>query len=95
MFALILHSDPTPITIGSNSGWLMFAGRIIRPIAISSRMNSGVTFSTCATYAISSVMIPLRAKCRVDDGLGLCPACQRAASARRFAIHSARGAGTV
>ena len=91
MLALILHSDPTPIAIGSNSGWLMLAGMIMRPAAISSRTNSGASFSTCATYAISSVIVPLRAKCIWL--MLLSPL--RAASARRFAIHSARGAGTV
>ena len=31
MLALILQSEATPIAIGSSSGWLMFAGMIMRP----------------------------------------------------------------
>ena len=61
-----------PITIGSLSGWFMFAAMMARPAAISLRTNSGVTyesmpnslllrFSLMATYSISGVMIPLRA----------------------------------
>jgi hypothetical protein len=63
MLALILHRLSTPIAIGSSSGWLMFAGMIIVPLAISDRTSSGETFSLCATKAISSVTMPLRAKC--------------------------------
>ena len=50
MLALILHSDATPIAIGSSSGWLMFAGMIMRPRATSSRTSSAVIFSRRAIY---------------------------------------------
>ena len=49
MFALILHKDSTPMAMGSSSGWLMFAGIIIVPLAISERTSSGESFSLCAT----------------------------------------------
>jgi hypothetical protein len=42
MLALIFTRKLRPIAIGSSSGWLMLAGRIARPRAISSRTNSGV-----------------------------------------------------
>ena len=42
MLALILTRKFRPIAIGSSSGWLMLAGMIARPRAISSRTNSGV-----------------------------------------------------
>ncbi len=42
MFVLILTRKFRPITIGSSSAWLMFAGMIARPRATSSRTNSGV-----------------------------------------------------
>ena len=61
MFALIFTRKFRPMIIGSDSGWLMFAGRIARPRAISSRTNSGVTFSRIATNCISGVMMPRRA----------------------------------
>ena len=41
MLALILQSDSTPMAIGSSSGWLMFAGMIIVPLATSERTSSG------------------------------------------------------
>ena len=47
MLELILHSEAMPIAMGSSSGWLMFAGMIMRPRATSSRTSSGVIFS-CA-----------------------------------------------
>ena len=61
MLALILHSEATPIAMGSSSGWLMLAGMIMRPRATSSRTSSGVIFSLCAMNDISSVMTPWRA----------------------------------
>ena len=42
MFVLIFTRKLRPITIGSSSGWLMFAGMIARPRATSARTNSGV-----------------------------------------------------
>ena len=42
MFALIFTRKLRPMIIGSGSGWLMFAGMMARPRAISSRTNSGV-----------------------------------------------------
>src|SRR3954451_7247747 len=45
MLALILTRKLRPIAIGSDSGWLMLLGMIARPRAISSRTNSGVTWS--------------------------------------------------
>jgi hypothetical protein len=47
--------------IGSDSGWLMFAGMIARPRATSSRTSSGVTPSRMAMYSISGVISPRRA----------------------------------
>ena len=52
-----------PMPIGSRFGCLTFAGMISRPRAISLRTSSGSTFSRVATYAISSVTMPFRAKC--------------------------------
>src|ERR1700723_1897820 len=40
--ALIFTRKFRPIIIGSDSGWLMFAGMMARPAAISERTNSGV-----------------------------------------------------
>src|SRR5436305_7665574 len=68
----------------------MLAGRIMRPRATSSRTNSGLSFSRRATYSISSVTIPWRAKCISETFVS--PV--RDDSVRRFAIHSARGWGT-
>ena len=42
MLALILTRKLRPMIIGSLSGWLMLAGMMARPRAISSRTNSGV-----------------------------------------------------
>src|SRR5271156_787833 len=42
MLALILTRKFRPIIIGSDSGWLMFAGIMARPAAISDRTNSAV-----------------------------------------------------
>ena len=42
MLALIFTRKLRPMIIGSDSGWLMFAGMIARPRATSSRTNSGV-----------------------------------------------------
>src|SRR5271170_7358818 len=87
ILALILHLVATPIPIGSSSGWLMLAGMISRPAAISSRISATGSFSRSATKAISSVTWPRRAKCICD--MLLSPV--RAASSFRFTIHSARG----
>jgi len=43
IFALIFTRKFRPMIIGSDSGWLMFAGMIARPAATSARTNSGVT----------------------------------------------------
>ncbi len=61
MFALILQVAPTPMAMGSSSGWATLAGMIIRPRAISLRTNSGSSRSRPATCAISSVTTPFRA----------------------------------
>src|SRR4051794_21751977 len=45
ILALILTRKLRPMIIGSISGWLMLAGMMARPRAISSRTNSGVTWS--------------------------------------------------
>src|SRR3977135_3245589 len=58
MLELILQSDSTPMHIGSSSGWLMFAGIIIRPRATSSRTSSGEIFSRRATDSLSSGNAP-------------------------------------
>jgi hypothetical protein len=42
MLALILTLKFLPIIIASSSRWLILAGMIARPAAISSRTNSGV-----------------------------------------------------
>ncbi|MNJ72106.1 hypothetical protein D3C77_687220 [compost metagenome] len=42
MLALILTLKLRPMAMGSISGWLMLAGMMARPRAISSRTNSGV-----------------------------------------------------
>src|SRR2546423_8442591 len=42
MLALILTRKLRPMIIGSDSGWLMFAGMMARPRATSERTNSGV-----------------------------------------------------
>ena len=61
MFALIFTRKFRPMIIGSISGWLMFAGRMARPRAISLRTNSASSPSRSATNAISGVISPLRA----------------------------------
>ncbi len=60
-FNTLAESDSTPMHIGSSSGWLMFAGIIMRPRATSSRTSSGEIFSRRAIYSISSVTTPRRA----------------------------------
>src|ERR1051325_5179827 len=45
MLALTLTRKLRPMTIGSDSGWLTFAGMMARPRATSQRTNSGVTNS--------------------------------------------------
>ncbi len=45
MLALIFTRKFRPMIIGSLSGWLTLAGMMARPRAISSRTNSGVTWS--------------------------------------------------
>src|SRR5438552_16946047 len=42
MFALIFTRKLRPMIIGSDSGWLMFAGMMARPAATSARTNSGL-----------------------------------------------------
>ena len=61
MFALIFTRKFRPMIIGSISGWLMFAGMIARPRAISARTNSASSPSRMATNAISGVISPRRA----------------------------------
>ena len=73
MFVFIFTRKLVPITIGSDSGWLMLAGMTARPAATSWRTNSGVMwvsmpssaqfmFSRMATYSISSVITPRLAR---------------------------------
>src|SRR5579859_1680347 len=65
----------------------MFAGIIARPRAISLRTSSGSSFSRFATYCISSVITPCRARCICDMlRLPFFPA----ASASRFSIQLSR-----
>src|SRR5271170_1214875 len=87
MLALTLHFVAMPMPMGSSSGWLMFAGMMRRPAAISSRTSSAEMLSRRATYSISSVILLRRAKCICD----MLESRVRAASALRFTIHSARG----
>src|ERR1700733_12082879 len=87
MLALTLHRVAMPMPIGSGSGGLMFAGMMRRPAAISSRTSSAEIFSRLATYTISSVVFPWRAKCICDR----LESPESAASCLRFTIHSARG----
>src|SRR5580704_8646184 len=87
MLAFTLQWVAMPMPMGSSSGWLMFAGMMRRPAPISSRTSSAETFSRWATYSISSVILPRRAKCICD----MLESPVRAASALRFTIHSARG----
>ena len=61
MLALIFTRKCRPMIIGSLSGWLMFAGMIARPRAISSRTTSGAMPSRRATNSISGVISPRRA----------------------------------
>jgi hypothetical protein len=61
MLALILVRKRDPMIIGSDSGWLTFAGRMARPRATSSRTNSASIPSRSATNSISGVISPRRA----------------------------------
>ena len=61
MFALIFTRNFRPMIIGSVSGWLMLAGMMARPRAISSRTISGLMPSRRATNSISGVISPRRA----------------------------------
>ena len=61
MLAFTLTRNFEPMIIGSASGWLMFAGMIARPRAISSRTNSAGKPSRIAMNSISGVISPLRA----------------------------------
>ena len=58
MLALIFTRNFLPMIIGSASGCLRFNGITARPMATSSRTNSGSMFSRTAMYRISGVMIP-------------------------------------
>ena len=87
MLALILTRNFRPMAIGSDSGWLMLAGRIARPRAISSRTNSGLTPSRIATNSISCVISPFFAKC-------ICVTVPRPRSASR-GLDRARGGALV
>ena len=66
MFELTLTKKFLPMTIGSSSRWLMFAGIIALSDATSPRTNSGVTESPprdsrLAANLISSVTMPFLA----------------------------------
>src|SRR6056297_1586274 len=55
MLALTFTRKLRPMIIGSNSGWLILAGMMARPAAISERTNSGVTWSgICAPQSSPS-----------------------------------------
>ena len=58
MLALIFTRKRLPMTIGSDSGWLMLDGMIARPRATSARTNSGGTPSRRAMNSISGVISP-------------------------------------
>ena len=53
MLALIFTRKLRPMIIGSSSAWLMLAGMMARPRAISSRTNSGVMCSGIAAPKLS------------------------------------------
>ena len=53
MLALIFTRKLRPMIIGSSSGWLMLAGMMARPSAISLRTNSGVMNSGSAAPKLS------------------------------------------
>ncbi len=61
MLALTLVRNRRPMIIGSDSGWLTFAGMIARPAATSERTSSTSTFSRNAMNSISGVISPRRA----------------------------------
>src|SRR5260370_665113 len=65
MLALIFTRNLRPMTIGSDSGWLMFAGSTARPAAISSRTTSGATPSRSAANSLSGVTSPRRSYARL------------------------------
>src|ERR1700686_3993462 len=70
MLALILTRKLRPMIIGSDSGWLLFAGMMARPRATSERTNSGV----------------MRFGMRdVGCGMGCEPGCEKARSLRAIA----------
>src|SRR5690242_6991720 len=78
--------------IGSSERWLTLAGMMARPRATSLRTSSGSIFSRRATYSISSVITPCRAKCiceklREPFAATLC--------ANRFSIQGSRRAITL
>src|SRR6056297_1644592 len=55
MLALTFTRKLRPMIIGSSSGWLILAGMMARPAAISERTNSGVTWSgICAPQSSPS-----------------------------------------
>ncbi len=61
ILALIFTRKRRPMIIGSDSGWLMFAGMMARPRATSSRTISALMPSRRATNSISGVISPRRA----------------------------------
>ena len=67
MLALTLQRVSMPMAMGSTSGWLILAGMIMRPAAISERMSSEEMFSRRATNSISSVTRPRRAEMHLAD----------------------------
>ncbi len=84
MFALILTRKLRPIAIGSDSGWLTFAGMIARPRATSLRTKSASRFSRIATNSISGVTTPFLAQC-------ICVAFPRERSTRRGRVSARSG----
>ena len=58
MLALTFTRKFRPMTMGSDSGWLTFEGRMARPLATSSRTSSGSTPSRTAANSISGVTAP-------------------------------------
>src|SRR2546430_3103001 len=62
MLAFTLTRNRLPIIIGSDSGWLTLTGSTARPAASSSTTTDTGTPSRMATYSISGVTTPARAR---------------------------------
>src|SRR4029079_13548862 len=71
MLALILTRKLRPMIIGSSSAWLMLAGMMARPRAISSRTNSGVMWGGMAAPKLSPSSSVALARARASGARGL------------------------